>query len=199
MVKVKLNLDRCAAIGALLVFVVGAQAHGSSKPQEPKVAARVGDKVITVQEVDAEFLSTNMKLAQQMYDARLKALEQLVLERAFSAEAASKNMSVDALIKQKLAAKAKPVTDADVQNYYDKNKQRMRGKTFEQVSRQIRSYLVSQGTTNARSVVMAQVKKDANVKIMLEVPRAEVQVAANDPYTGAVGAKVTIVEFSDFQ
>ena len=124
----------CAALSALLIAVAGAKAQGPSKSQKPKVAARVGDAVITVQEVDAEVLSGNMKLAQKMYDARLKALEQLIMERALSSEAASKNISVEKLISQKLAANSRPITDDQVQNYFNKNKGRMRGKTLEQAT-----------------------------------------------------------------
>ncbi len=199
MARIKHNLGRCVAIGALLVAVSGLEANGAPKSQEPEIAARVGDKIITVQEVDAEFLSANMKLAQQMYDARLKALEQLIMKQALSDEAASMNISVDALINQKLAARSTPVSDADIQAYYDKNKARMQGKTLETLSGQIRSYLASQQKIKARRTLIAQVKSSANVKIMLEAPRANVAIAANDPYKGPADAKVTIVEFSDFQ
>lgn len=186
-----------ATMSVLLLAVAGTDAQAATK--EAEVAARVDDAVITVQEVDSKVLSTNMKLAQQMYDARLQALNQLVMEKALSKEAASKNMSVDALIGQKLAAQAKPVTDAQVQAYFDKNKGRLRGKTFDQVAGQIRSYLASQATTRARQRLVSQVKKNAKVRIMLEAPRVEVAVADNDPYKGPRDAKVTIVEFSDFQ
>ena len=199
MVRIRVNFGRCAAMAALMVAVGGMEALASSKSQEPEIAARVGDKVITVQEVDAEFLSSNMKLAQQMYDARLSALEQLIMEAALSDDAASKGISVDALISQKLAGLATPVSQAEVQAYYDKNKSRMQGKTIEQIGPRIRSYLASQNTTKARQKLMTQIKKESGAKIMLEPPRANVEIAANDPYEGSKNAKVTIVEFSDFQ
>jgi len=199
MVRIKFGVGRCVAVGTLLVAVAGVDADGPSKSQGPEVAARVGSAVITVQEVDAEFLSKNMKLAQQMYDARLKALEGLIMQRALRDEADADNISVDALIERKTAALAKPVTDADIQAYYDKNKRRMRGKPLEQASGQIRPFLAKQKKAAARRSLLAQVKEKVNIKIMLEVPRADVAIAANDPYKGPADAKVTIVEFSDFQ
>lgn len=201
MVRIKYHLRTYVALGVLVCGVASATAQDKSKKKgsDPNIAARVGDAVITVQQVDAKVLGTNMKLAQSLYDARLKAIEQMVMEQALSQEAASQNLSVDALINRKVAEKVKPVSQEAIQAYYDSHKSRMRGKTLEQTTGQIRNYLASQSQKVARKNLLAQLKKTANVRIMLEPPRVHVAVADNDPFTGARDAKVVIIEFSDFQ
>ncbi len=201
MVRIEYFLRTYIALGVLVCGVASAEAQEKSEKQgsDANVAARVGDTVITLQQVDAKVLGTNMKLAQSLYDARLKVIEQMVMEQALSREAAAQSISIDALISQKVAEKTKPVTDEAVQAYYDSNSSRMRGKSLEQASGRIRGYLATQAQKVARQGLLAQIKKTANVRIALEPPRAQVVIAANDPFTGSPDAKVTLVEFSDFQ
>jgi hypothetical protein len=180
-----------------------AWAQAPAKPDAPKpdpgVAAYIGGKPVTMQELDAKALKTDMKLAQSLYDARRAALDQVLMERLLGEDAAAQKITVDDLIKKRVAEKAKPVTDADVETYYKANSARMGGKTLEQVSAQIRPFLTSQQETEAKSSLLAELKTKADVKIALDPPRADVVIAANDPVKGPKDAKVTIVEYSEFQ
>jgi len=195
---------RGLACAGLSVFVgTVAWAQTPAKPDAPKadpgVAATIGGKPVTIQELDAKALKTDMKLAQSLYDARRAALDQVLMERLLGPDAAAKSITVDELIRQQVAEKAKPVTDSDVETYYKANSARMGGKTLEQVTAQIRPFLTSQQETEARNNLLTQLKEKAEVKIFLDPPRADVVLAANDPVQGPKDAKVTIVEFSDFQ
>lgn len=166
---------------------------------EPGVAAVVDGEKITLNELDARALKSNMKLAQSLYDARRAVLDDLLMERLLAAEAKKKGVTAEELLKSRIEAKATPVTDADAKAYYDANVARMRGRTLEQVASQIKLMLRNQRGSGARAAVLAELMKDASVKIVLDAPRADVAVAANDPMKGPKDAKVTIVEFSDFQ
>jgi SurA-like N-terminal domain len=166
---------------------------------DPGVAAVVNGKTITTAELDARALQKNMKLAQQVYDARKAVLDDLVMEKLLAKEAKQKGVTPEALLKERLAAKAAPVTDADAKKFYDANTGRMRGRTLEQVSTQIKLLLTRQGLSAAKANLLKELRKDASVKIMLDAPRAEVIIAANDPSKGPKDAVITIVEFSDFQ
>jgi len=189
------------ALGAILAATANAQAP--AKPDaattQADVAAYVGGETITLSELDAKVLKTNMKLAQSLYDARRAALDQFILDRLLAKDAAAKGSTVDQVLRERIAEKAKPVTDADVEAYYNANKARMSNKPLEQMSGQIRSQLASQRDSEARGNLLAELKEKAGVKIAISPPRADVTVAANDPTKGPANAKVTIVEFSDFQ
>ena len=192
----------------ILAWTVGlsvgavALAQEPAKPtpsKEPGVAATIDGKPVTLAEIDEKILKTNMKLAQQLYEARKAAVDQVVLDRAFAKEAADKKVSVDEIVKAKVTEKVKPVTDADIQEYFNANTARMQGKTLEQMTGQIRNFLTGQRETEARNAIMEEVRKTSNVKILLDAPRVEVAVAPNDPAKGPATAKVTVVEFSEFQ
>ncbi len=201
MSRIKLHVLACAALSAL----GGAAAWAQTPPKpdapkaEPGVAATIGGKPVTIQELDAKALKTDMKLAQSLYDARRAALDQVLMERVLGPDAAAKSITVDEYIRQQVAEKTKPVTDAEVEAYFQANSARMGGRTLEQVSAQIRNQLTTQKQNEARNNLLAELKGKADVKVSLDPPRADVIIAANDPVKGPKDAKVTIVEFSEFQ
>ncbi|MBI1827047.1 MAG: hypothetical protein HY287_09785 [Planctomycetes bacterium] len=163
------------------------------------VAAMIGDKPITTAELDAKILKQNMKLAQQLYDARKAALDDAILDKALGEEAKAANTSVDQLLKKKVSEKVTPPTDPEVAAYYNANQAKMQGKSLEEMTPQIKSFLSTQRESEAKVKILAEIKAKANVKVMLEVPRVEVAIAPNAASNGPKDAKVTIVEFSDFQ
>lgn len=171
---------------------------GGADPQAD-VAAKFGSETISLKEIDEKILKTNMKLAQDLYNARKAAIDQIVMERTLGPDAKAKNVTVDQLIKEKVAEKVQPVTDAEVSAYFENNKGRMGGKTLDQVSGQIKQQLTGQREGAAREALIKELKEKAQVKVTLDAPRANVSVAANDPVKGPATAKVTIVEFSEFQ
>jgi hypothetical protein len=201
MLRIRLRPFACAGFSVLVC--AAAWAEPPAKSEEPKakagVAAFIGGEAITLQELDAKALKTNMKLAQSLYDARKAALDQVIIERILAPEAATKGITVDQLLSNRLAEKAKPVTGEEVEAYYKANSARMGGKPMEQMAEQIQSFLTSQQQKEARDSLLAQLKEKAEVKITLDAPRVEVPIAANDPAKGPKDAKVTVVVFSDFQ
>ena len=201
MLRLTLGCLSGGAVGLLLSAAVGAEppAKPTDAKATPGVAAFIGTEAITVAEVDERALKKNMKLAQLLYDARKQVLDQIILERLLGAEAASKSMTVDKLLTAKLAERSKPVADADVAAYYEANKARMQGKTIEQVSDQIKGSLGQQRENEAKDGLLAELKAKNAVKVALAVPRVEVPLSGTDPAKGPATAKVTVVEFSDFQ
>jgi len=201
MLRIRLRPFACAGFSVLVC--AAAWAEPPAKSEEPKakagVAAFIGGEAITLQELDAKALKTNMKLAQSLYDARKAALDQVIIERILAPEAATKGITVDQLLSNRLAEKAKPVTGEEVEAYYKANSARMGGKPMEQMAEQIQSFLTSQQQKEARDSLLAQLKEKAEVKITLDAPRVEVPIAAHDPAKGPKDAKVTVVVFSDFQ
>ena len=60
---------------------------------------------MTIADLDAKALGTNMKLAQSLYEARQEALNQMIMERLLMEEAAAQGITLEALI-SKLAGPA---------------------------------------------------------------------------------------------
>lgn len=194
------------AIVAVGIGLFLSTAHGADPPAktggtdaQADAAAKFGNETISLKEIDEKLLKTNMKLAQDLYNARRATLDQILMERLLAADAKEKNVSVDQLINEKLGEKTQPVTDAEVSAYYEANKGRMGGKPLEQVGPQIKQHLTGQKQSAAKDELLRELKQKAQVKITLDPPRANVTLAANDPVKGPATAKVTIIEFSEFQ
>lgn len=163
------------------------------------VAAQVGSTPITLEQVDAKAMMTNIKAYQDLYDARRAALDELIADTLLDAEAAARGISKDELVAQEITQKLQPVTDEDVAAFYNQNQAGMRGQTLSQAAGQVQQFLTQQNQTRTRSVLLNQLKQKMAVQVVLDPPRVPVVVAANDPYEGPAVAKVTIVEYSDFQ
>ena len=92
------------------------------------------------------------------------------------------------------------VSEADVRQFFDENKERAQGRTLEQLRQPILDFLQSQHQEQARAALVDELRgKAGNVRVMLDSPRVEVAVAPDDPVRGGATAAVTLVEFSDYQ
>jgi hypothetical protein len=186
-------------------MLIGTAARGQreGKPDKAKaeagIAAYIGGQPVTLAEVDAKALGTDMKLAQSLYEARQRALDQIIMERLLAEKATAEGTTLDALIAKRIAEKTVPVTDEEVEAFYNANRSRMRGQPLEAMSGRIREYLASQRSSTAEQQVLDELKKESDVRVTLEPPRVKVVTAANDPSWGPSSAKVTIVEYVDYQ
>ena len=163
------------------------------------VAATVGDKSITFQDLDLKAAASLMKVRQQEYEARQQALDAMINEELYEREAKAKGIAKEKLLETEVAAKVPDPTPAEVDAYYEQNKARMGTQTKEQIGPQISAMLKQQKMAGVQAEFIKQLRQKHGVKVLLEPPR--VQVSADDDPTkgGPAGAPVTIVEFSDYQ
>lgn len=173
--------------------------EASRQESEESVVATVGGNPITLSDVDAKVLASNVNVFQELYNARREALGELVAEALLREEAASRGISREELIAEEVTAKVAPVTEADVRSFYDQNEARLGGQTFEQIQGQIREYLSARNEAAGRQAFLDGLRADANVTIDLEPPRVPIQVASGERIKGPADAEVTIIEYSDFQ
>jgi len=170
----------------------------SEQSASPGVAATVGDRQITLSELDEVVKKQNAQAYQAFYDARREALNQMISEMVIKIEAESRGVTTQDL-QNELIKDSAPVSDAEVEAFYTSQQSRMGGKTLDQMREQIRTHLLT--TKNQGKVVayVNELKRKSGVKVLLEPPRVEVTVAANDPAKGPEGAPILLVEYSDFQ
>jgi protein-disulfide isomerase len=168
------------------------------------VVAEVNGRPITLAEVDAKWqefdAAERARVTQLLYQSRRNMLDVVVGDVLIADAAKAANLSVDAYTERELARRLQPVTDADVQRFFDENKERTQGRTLEQLRQPILEFLGGQRQQQARAKLVDDLRnKAANVRVMLEPPRVEVTLAANDPSLGPAAAPVTVVEYSDYQ
>jgi len=174
---------------------------GSAAPagtEGARVVARIGDDEITEAALDAwikdelyERESAGGSPA-KVYELRRRMLDQLLMERVLGAEAARRGLSEDQLIDAEVAAMGE-ITEEEVAAFYQERIDQMGGQSLEQIAPRIRDYLKHVRSQDAANALFDA----AGVAVLLEQPRVE--VAADGPAKGPDDARVTIVEFSDFQ
>jgi SurA N-terminal domain len=168
------------------------------------VAARVGDRVITVAEVDQAWrdadAAAQAQAAQALFEGRRQALDRLVADMLIEQAAKAKGVSAAQFAKDEIARRTKPVAEADVDAFYQENAARMQGKRLDEVRGAIRTFLQQQQQAAARASLVSELRKAGPpVRVALDPPRQKVDVVATDPSRGAANAPVVVVEYSDYQ
>jgi protein-disulfide isomerase len=162
------------------------------------VVAEVNGEKITLAEVDKALGAELDKLEQQIYDMRIQQIDQLVAGKLVQKEAARRGLSPDALMKAEVADKAPPVSDAEVDAFFEQNQARLPNQP--DIKSQIRRYLGQQKQSEGEQSYLEALRKGAAVTIALEPPpatRYEVSMEGA-PTKGPASAPVTLVEFSDY-
>ncbi|MGO8969463.1 MAG: thioredoxin domain-containing protein [Myxococcaceae bacterium] len=173
---------------------------GNTLAASQVVATYNGGK-ITYGELEVEAKPKLQEIQNQMYTARKEVLERMAVERIVKAEAAKKNQTEEQYIQARV--EALPVTqpsDADVKEFFDRLKTAGRipaDTKLDQIKDQLVQAMVNQQRRASVQKVIDELRTSANLQIDLPPPRVE--VAATGPARGPGDAKVTIVEFSDFQ
>jgi protein-disulfide isomerase len=127
-------------------------------------------------------------------------LDQVVGEILIENAAKAASVPVATFVSQYAAKRATPVTEQEIVQFFEANRERAQGRTIEQLRGQIKDFLDGQRAQQARAQLVEELKaKSSSVKVMLDPPRYTVAIAALDPVRGAATAPVTIIEFSDYQ
>lgn len=199
-------LGKLLALGALglVGFVLPACAGDKSAAAKPAadaksaVVAEVAGKAITLADLEASVAPQLSQIDRQRQQLLEQALDRLVEEKLFEAEAAARGVTKDALVASEITAKAGEVTDAEVQQWYQANQARIGNRPLEQIAPQIKGFLGQQKSQGVREQFVASLRGKHKSRILMDVARVEV-AEANSPAKGPAGAPVTIIEFSDFE
>ena len=175
----------------------------TTQPSET-VVAEIGGRKITMKELDDRWQTMDpaerARVTQLLYQNRRNVLDQIVADLLIEQAATTAGQPVQKFTENETAKRLKPVTDAEVRQFYEDNKDRAQGRPFEQLADQIKTFLTSNRQQQARAILVDDLKKKASAtRILLEPPRIAVEISNDDPYVGPATAPVTIVEFSDYQ
>jgi protein-disulfide isomerase len=160
--------------------------------------AVIGDRTITLQELDVQAAGNLAQVRQQEFEIRKQVLDTFLNEQILEKEAAAKGQSREALLKAEVTDKIADPPQTEVDEYFEKNKARFGQQTKEAAAPQIITLLRSQRLMDAQRAYVKDLRKKHGVKVMLQPARVEVALD-DDASKGPAKAPVTIVEFSDYQ
>jgi protein-disulfide isomerase len=202
-----------AALAAVVLFAPGcnkertpAVAQSGAAPAcsaelpPDQVIATYDDKKITGKQLQDQIGNQLQQLAEQRYNTIKQGAEQAALQDIVHQQAQAKGMSDDDFLKQQIEAGVPEPTDKEISDFYDQNKAQMGGQSLDQMKPRISAFLKQQKSRKNAADYFAKLEKEHNVKVSLERPkRPKKNVEAKGPSRGPNDAKVTIIEFSDFQ
>jgi hypothetical protein len=180
------------------------QAPASPASTPDQVVAEVAGRKVTLKEVDAKWeqfdSAERARVTQLLYQNRRNMLDQVVGEILIENAAKAANLSIEAYVAQDAAKRVTPVSEQEIAQFFEANRERAQGRTLEQLRGQIKEFLDSQRAQQARAQLVEELKaKGASVRVLLDPPRYTVAVNDTDPILGDPSAPVTLVEFSDYQ
>lgn len=161
------------------------------------VVAEIHGQAVAWSELEAAAADQLREIDTKRHQILEASLARLIESRLLALEAERREITVGELLAAEVDAEVEPVTDEDVDAWYEQNRARVRG-AKDAVSDQIRAHLERQRKAPVHSQLLAELRGRFGVKVLLEPLRIEIEDVPR-PAVGPEDAAVTVAEFSDFQ
>ena len=165
-----------------------------------RIFARVNSRAITSRDIEESLKPLIYTVQEQVYSIRKQDLDLRINDMLLEQEAKRLNTTPASMLSNAIRAKLPIITDQQAKAYYDANKAQINS-DFEKVKLQIVAFLTQQEEQKQTQVFATQLRANAAVQIYLTPPDPPVFkiTTDNQPMRGNEKAKVTVVEFSDFE
>ena len=137
---------------------------------------------------------------QREFTSLYLGVDDVISEMLMKREAEKRGVTVDALYEQEVMSKVSDPTDSEVAEVYEANKDQI-PVALEQAAPYLKRQMVMQRATEMLRSFVDQAKSKADVRWAIpapDLPHFDVE-GGNSPESGPKDAKVTIIEFSDFE
>ena len=174
-------------------------------PAATEAAALVGDRVITVADLDLEWQTSDpgsyIALMRELYRQRRVMADRMVNDALLAREAAARRVTSDALLAEEVPKRLIATPDGAVTALFESLGDRARGAALEQMRPSLRAWL--ERKTEPELAKMAYVeelmKTSTRAELSLAAPAVTVSLSALDPVLGPATAPVEVVVFGDLQ
>ena len=174
-------------------------------PAATEAAALVGDRVITVADLDLEWQTSDpgsyIALMRELYRQRRVMADRMVNDALLAREAAVRGVTSDALLAEEVPKRLIATPDGAVTALFESLGDRARGAALEQMRPSLRAWL--ERKTEPELAKMAYVeelmKTSTRAELSLAAPAVTVSLSALDPVLGPATAPVEVVVFGDLQ
>jgi protein-disulfide isomerase len=190
------NRLRCACLLMVgLCLSAGTNLWGQSN-QDPKgVVAKVSGQNLTLADLQKSQGGKLLQAEFQYYLNERKALEDLIDSQLLADEAHRRNISLDRLLDTEVYKDVKDPTEDQLEVYYEGLDTQ---EPYSAVRDDVLQHIRELRRSKARTAFVDNLRKQANINILLMPPSADVNIAK--AYTnGSPDAQVTLVEFADYE
>jgi protein-disulfide isomerase len=169
--------------------------------ERARVLASVNGQNITSGEIEEDLRPLVAHTQEQVYLLRKNDVDQRVNDILLTQESQKRGVTERALLESEISSKVPVVTEAQAQDFYNKNKERIGGVDFTQAKYQIIQFMQGEEQRKLEAALVAKLRNGATVQTFLTPPAPPVyKIAVDDqPLKGNPDAAVTVVEFTDYQ
>src|SRR5688500_15038329 len=125
-----------------------APAGQSTQQSADAVVAEVSGRKVTLKELDDRWQTLapadRARAMQLMYQNRRNILDQIIGDLLIEEAAKSADMVVEKYVEQEVAKRKQPVSDGDIKQFFETNKERTQGRSLEELQQPIREFLTNQ-------------------------------------------------------
>ena len=152
-------------------------------------------------EVGPKVKQAEAKMLTDLYEQRRGAVDELISRRLLETEAKAKGKTLEQWFQTDYMNTVPEPSDADAKAFYEEHKAQIpQGQSFEDLKPRIKQAVKQQKLRDNMNKMLEDLKSKHKVQVALQPPELpRVEVEAKGPSRGPENAKVTIVEFSDFQ
>lgn len=165
-----------------------------------RVFAVVNGRNLTSADIEDSLLPLVASVQEQLYLLRKGDVDMRINDILLNQEAQKRGITARAVLEAEVISKTPVVTEAQALDFYNKNKERINGE-FANVKYQIIEYLQGQEQQRLESAFVSRLRNGASVQTFITPPTPPTfQISTDDqPSKGNQNAKVTVVEFTDYQ
>ena len=177
---------------------------GNWSPAGADRAVQVGDRIITVAEIDREWQRIDpagyIDVNRQIYEMRRQVADSMVSDELLAQEAAARRLSIDALLAEEIPKRIIRAPDSAVASLYEGLGDRARGATLEQMRPSLRAWLerITEPELAKMSYLEELMKLSTRTERLLAAPRVTVERSGQDAALGPATASIELVAFGDF-
>lgn len=174
---------------------VSRQQAGPLTDGEP--LAMVGGQPIRERDLADSLAGQMLQIRNQEYQAKIRALEEVIRQKALNVEASKRGVTVEQLLAQEVDSRIPAPTAGEAAVYYLAVKSQY-NRPFAEIEDQLKASIRALQIREYRQEYANWLRSQADVKILLRAPKMEVSYDASQ-VRGDANAPVTIVEFADYQ
>lgn len=172
----------------------------ANEAEKARVFAIVNGSNITSRNIEESLLPMIAKVQEQVYSLRRDDVETQINDILLTNEAKKQGVATQELLDAVTQAKVAPITDGAAQKFYDENKDKI-NRAFPEVKEEIVQYLAQREVDKLTASFAKRLRQGAAIQIFItpsEAPALKI-ATDNQPAKGNLSAKVTVIEFTDFQ
>ncbi len=194
---------------AAVAFAVISACTGEQAKAKPNIVhkdapkaglvAKIGGEEITEDQLMGDDKLDFFDLKKREYELKMNQLNKLMVEKLIGAEAKKENMSLDDFVSKKVVKGEIKISDKDYKKFVA-DKHIPESQLNPQIKERIIAYMQGMKKQDMVQEYIGKLTKSTPVEVYFTRPKMQVNVeAGNGPFAGGEKAKVTVVEFSDFQ